>query len=347
MNLSHFEQAVWHRWRPHSCPCETGDHGGEIVSPVEAVVELIEVARHMLTADRPISAGDRRLDVAEGCVGPLEGGRTSRDGSAPCDDDLMRTPRLGYATKAAQAVADHRTVRGEAGFGESGDRVGAKTHHTPELEANRFTVSSGLDRYDEWSFPLCTTSALAAGALTADVGVIDLDAPGQLLGSIAFEHDLRQLVFDFPYRGLGDAEAAAKFNAGDALLGLRHMIECAEPGAQRQLGRGEDRPGNRRSLQAAVAALKEVARGHHAVPLACASGAVEALRPAGCEDSLTALLLGSIAPVKFWLAEPFLELHRVAWVILNVCWRCPTEAAAFAHGADQRRRDHTWRVSAF
>ncbi len=34
-------------------------------------------------------------------------------------------------------------------------------------------------------------------------------------------------------------------------------------------------------------------------------------------------------------------------VILNVCWRCPTEAAAFAHGADQRRRDHTWRVSAF
>ncbi len=111
MNLSHFEQAVWHRWRPHSCPCETGDHGGEIVSPVEAVVELIEVARHMLTADRPISAGDRRLDVAEGCVGPLEGGRTSRDGSAPCDDDLMRTPRLGYATKAAQAVFDPESIQ--------------------------------------------------------------------------------------------------------------------------------------------------------------------------------------------------------------------------------------------
>ena len=56
--FSQLEQAVGHGWRPHPGPCETGDHGGEIVSPIEAVLELGEVARYVLGADGPIGAGD-------------------------------------------------------------------------------------------------------------------------------------------------------------------------------------------------------------------------------------------------------------------------------------------------
>ncbi len=116
-------------------------------------------------------------------------------------------------------------------------------------------------------------------------------------------------MLELPRRGLGDAEAAAEFDAGDPLLGLRHMIERAEPGAQRQLGRGEDGSRDRRGLQAARAALKEVAGGDNAVPLATASRALEAPGPAGRDNDRAALLFGSIAASKLRLAETFLKLH--------------------------------------
>src|ERR1700739_2482865 len=140
MNLSQLKQAIGHGWRPHPGPCETGDHGGEIVSPIEAVLELGEVARYVVGADGPIGAGDRRLDIAERRVGPLEGGRARREGSAACDDDLMRTSGLVATTEAAQTIADHRAVGREAGFGETCDRMCAEACHTAQLDANRLFV---------------------------------------------------------------------------------------------------------------------------------------------------------------------------------------------------------------
>ena len=82
MNLSQFQEAVWH-WRgSDGGPAEAGDHGGEIVSAVEAVFELGEVARHMLLADGAVGAGDGGLDVAQGGIDPLEGG-SSRPALGP------------------------------------------------------------------------------------------------------------------------------------------------------------------------------------------------------------------------------------------------------------------------
>src|SRR3954471_16906774 len=48
MNLSQFEEPIRHGRGPHAGPAQARDHGGEIVSPVEAVFELGEVARDML-----------------------------------------------------------------------------------------------------------------------------------------------------------------------------------------------------------------------------------------------------------------------------------------------------------
>ena len=115
MTLSHFEQPVGHWRRPDAGPREARDHRGEIVSTIEAVLEFGEVARRVLAADGPIGAGDRRLDVAESRVDPLESGCVRCGGSAPCDDDLMGTPCRGDAAEAAQAVAEHSAVRFEAG----------------------------------------------------------------------------------------------------------------------------------------------------------------------------------------------------------------------------------------
>jgi FixJ family two-component response regulator len=143
MNLSQFEQTVGHRRRPHPRPCKARDHGGEIVSAVEAILELGEIAWHMLAVDGSIGASDRRLDVTKRRVDPLEGRRARRDRPAPRNDDLMGTPRLGHATEAAQAIADHRAVRREAGFGEGGDRMGAETRYAPQFQTDWLARPSG------------------------------------------------------------------------------------------------------------------------------------------------------------------------------------------------------------
>jgi hypothetical protein len=73
MSLSQFEEAVWHRRGSNCDVAELRHHGGEIVSPVEAVFEFGEVAGDMLVADGAVSASDGALDVAEGGVDPFEG----------------------------------------------------------------------------------------------------------------------------------------------------------------------------------------------------------------------------------------------------------------------------------
>jgi hypothetical protein len=75
MNLSQFEQAIWH-WRGSNAgPSQAGDGGGKIVAPVEAAFKLGEVSRRVFRADRAVGSGDGRLDVAESGVDPVEGGR--------------------------------------------------------------------------------------------------------------------------------------------------------------------------------------------------------------------------------------------------------------------------------
>src|SRR5512144_2249947 len=75
MSLSQFEEAVGHRRGADGGPAEAGEHGGEVVAAVEAVLELGQIARNVLIADRPIGTDDRCLDVAERGVDPLEGRR--------------------------------------------------------------------------------------------------------------------------------------------------------------------------------------------------------------------------------------------------------------------------------
>jgi hypothetical protein len=96
----------------------------------------------------------------------------------------------------------------------------------------------------------------------AEIRVVDLDPTGQTLGGIALKHDLLQLVFELPGGGLRHPEPATKFDARDALFGLGQVIDRTKP--QPQMRRGEDRPGDRRGLPAALGALIEMARRHQA-----------------------------------------------------------------------------------
>ena len=72
VNLGEFEESVRHWWGTEGGPGQARQHGGEVVSAVEAVLELGEVAWHVLLMDRPMGSHQGRLDVAEGGVDPLE-----------------------------------------------------------------------------------------------------------------------------------------------------------------------------------------------------------------------------------------------------------------------------------
>src|ERR1700722_3646150 len=118
MNLSQFEEAVGHRRGADPGPNEAWYHGCEIVSPVEAVFELGEVARYMLAADGTVGSDDRRLDVTQCRIDPFEGRRARRLRPRAGFDDLMRAAGIGHAGEAPKPVADHRAVRVETALGE-------------------------------------------------------------------------------------------------------------------------------------------------------------------------------------------------------------------------------------
>src|SRR4051794_41896685 len=89
-------------------PTEAGDHGGQIVAAVEAVLELGQIAWHVLVADGVEGAGQTGLEVAEQGVGPLEGGRLDRLPAGARDDRPMAAAGILDAAEGVEAVAVDR-----------------------------------------------------------------------------------------------------------------------------------------------------------------------------------------------------------------------------------------------
>src|SRR5512132_4102522 len=73
---------------------------------VAAVEELGQIARDVLVADRSIGADDRRFDVAESGVDPLEGRREGGFAARAGADRLVGAAGSGDATEARQTIAD-------------------------------------------------------------------------------------------------------------------------------------------------------------------------------------------------------------------------------------------------
>src|SRR5246127_4515684 len=162
-----------------------------------------------------------------------------------------------------------------------------------------------------------TAAPLAAVALAAEIGVVDLDPSCQALCGVPLHHRLHELVFDRPGGGLGDAKSAAQLNAGDAALALSEMVHGAKPSAQRHLGRRENRSGDHRCLPSTGATLVQCPGLDDTVMLPCATRADKAGWPAPAHHRRPALILCSVKNSKLGLAEPLLKLHLVARHRLN------------------------------
>src|SRR3954452_8284860 len=146
MILRQFEEAAWHWWGSDCNEAKPWNQDGEIVSPVEAVFEFGEVARHVLAADGTVSAGDRALDVTQDGVDPLERGAqrglTSRSG----DDRLMDAAGAADTGKAAQAVTDNGAGGSEIARCQGRDFGAAEPHHPAQFQADWLAPRGGFDR---------------------------------------------------------------------------------------------------------------------------------------------------------------------------------------------------------
>jgi hypothetical protein len=84
----------------------------------------------------------------------------------------------GDAAEALKAIADDRAGRVEAALGEAGDRHCTEAGDPTQLQSNRLSLVGRLNRDDKRHLARSPSTPLAAGALTTEISVIDLDPPG-------------------------------------------------------------------------------------------------------------------------------------------------------------------------
>src|SRR6478735_5983107 len=88
-----------------------------------------------------------------------------------------------------------------------------------------------LDRSDDRRLARGTAAALAARALAAEIGVVDLDPSRELrLGRFPRRHRPHQLVLHQPSRALLHAEPPAQLDRADPVLALGEVVDGREPG---------------------------------------------------------------------------------------------------------------------
>jgi hypothetical protein len=106
-----------------------------------------------------------------------------------------------------------------------------------------------------------TTSGALSGALTADIGIVDLDpwpACAKLVAAVPLDHRLHQFVLN-PPGGIGRGpKSPAQLDVGQPFLALRQQMHGAEPHPHRQLGALQDSAGDQRCLMAALPALQKL-----------------------------------------------------------------------------------------
>src|SRR5882724_11510118 len=221
-------------------------------------------------------------------------------------------PALPTPVKQVQAVTDNGAGGMEIALRQGRDFGTPETLHAAQLQADWLALWCGFDRRHDRRLAGRTAAPLAAVALPAEIGVVDLDPSRQALCGVPLHHRLHELVLDLPGGGLGDTKPAAQLNAGDAAFALSEVVHGAKPSAQRHLGRRENRSGDHRCLPSTGGTLVKRPGLDEAVMLPGANRADKAGRPAPAHHRLPALILCPVKNSKLGLAEPLLKLHLVA-----------------------------------
>lgn len=286
-------------------PHQAFGHGVELVATVEAPGETGEVALRMLLADVVVGAGERRFDVAERRVDPVERRPLRRLFPAAGGHREVIAARLRHDLPTRQAVADDIGAGSEARLGELGDLGLAKALDDLQPQAFRLAIEGGLDHGNKRRLRGSTAATFAARANAAEIGVVELDPAAHLrLAGIALFHCNHQLLLHQPSCRLAHTQSSRQLDRTDPSLGLRHLVDRPKPRGQRQLRAVEDRAGGEPRLVLAGVALDMLAALHPRILLATTPFAGEAAPPAHLEQHRQALLLRPEPRAKRRLAQP-------------------------------------------
>lgn len=314
MNLSNPDTALGLPGRGDQRAEQAAEHGAHVVAPIEAELDLGEVAVAVLGEfDGVVRTRQRRLDVADERVDGAELLVEHAGLAAACDLAVVDGAHRCSHREAAQAVGDDGQRQAHAGGDELLHRLLGERSRRQACQVCP-AVLGGLHRHDEGHLVLRAAAGLAAAALPAEIGVVDLDAAGELPLGLGQRHGLQQLVLDEPGGAVAHAQLAGQLQRRDVVLGLRQQLHGQEPARQRQLGGLEDGAAGDAALVLAAGALpvqaafapERGARLHHA-----AGGADEPAGPARGDERLLALLLGAVAVHELRQRQPLLELDSV------------------------------------
>src|SRR5271155_2042338 len=159
----------------------------------------------------------------------------------------------------------------------------------------------GLDGDDKRGVAATTAPGPFAGALAADVSVVDLDpraGGAELVTTVSLKHGLHQLVLHPPGSVGRDPQPPAQLDAGYSLLALGEQMHGAEPHSHRQLGALHNGASDQRCLVPASPALKQLTALDLGILCRCAPWTLEALRPAPGEPRLPTGLLVWLAVLE-------------------------------------------------
>jgi hypothetical protein len=174
-------------------------------------------------------------------------------------------------------------------------------------------ITRHLHCCDERHLVLGAASTLAASALTAEEGIVDLDDAFEATVALLLEHHSHELVLDEPGRAVADAQMAMQFQGRHARLGLGQEVHAKKPDRERQLADVEDGGRRQAGLRPARAALpvRPAQALESAVLGALALGTAKAILPSRLGQRLATLLVGAEAGLELTQRHPGLELDSI------------------------------------
>src|SRR3954466_122993 len=158
------EHGIGQRRRPDGAVDQPRDQAVELEAAVVAPGEAAEVAPGVLRADLPVGAGERRLDVAQGSVDPLERRPARRALAAAGHHRPVLQAGLGRGRPAAEPVGDETAGRGQVLADDLLDLLLAEALDRQELDLARPAVVAGRHRRDERPLAGGAAAALAGTA---------------------------------------------------------------------------------------------------------------------------------------------------------------------------------------
>ena len=311
----HAQNRLGMRLAQHHGARQSRQYRAQVKSAVETVRRFRQVeARVLALSDRVVTAADGALDVAQQHVDPARAVDLAGGAAAARLQHRVRMARISEAAEAEQAVAEHLGVRCQMPRLPVLDAVIVEAAQRFDHRIGRvFERCVGLHRDQERLLVLRAAPRLAAVALPTEVGIIDLHEAGQLAGRLARSHCLHDLVLDAPRGFVVHPEMALQLQRRHVGLGRSQQVDGQQPGAQRQLGRLEDRAAQQgRLMTTRTALVVDLPAAEKARPSAVATGrAAEAVRPACPVQGAVRFRFGAVLLHEFDHRQTLLELHEI------------------------------------